>query len=227
MLKPGPDADIENHRLTYARWKLSPNHGGRLIRPLVIVVHYTGGVNVSGAIATLTDPRRFGPPKTPGGPMTKISRRSSHLIGARDGDMVQLVPFDTVAWHAGESAWKGRDSVNLFSIGIEIDNAGPLKRNALGGWQHSTNPRFTYEADQVLVAKHKSGGPERGWLKYTEPQLAALERACKAIVKAYPSITEIVGHEDVAPGRKTDPGPAFPMADFRARLFAGQPARIV
>lgn len=57
-----------------------------------------------------------------------------------------------------------------------------------------------------------------GTQEYTHLQLQALARVCKALVKSY-SINEIVGHSDIAPGRKIDPGPQFPMTWLRNEVF--------
>lgn len=46
---------------------------------------------------------------------------SSHLLIRRDGELVQYVPFDRRAWHAGRSCYQGRDNCNDFSIGIELE----------------------------------------------------------------------------------------------------------
>ena len=55
---------------------------------------------------------------------------------------------------------------------------------------------------------------------YTAAQYAVLAPLCLAIMRAYPAIgpERIVGHSDIAPGRKTDPGPAFDWSLLRQRL---------
>jgi len=61
-----------------------------------------------------------------------------------------------------------------------------------------------------------------GTQEYPQVQLDALVLACKAIVEVYP-IKEILGHSDIAPGRKTDPGKQFPMEWLRKQVFNVQP----
>ncbi|MBK6276600.1 MAG: 1,6-anhydro-N-acetylmuramyl-L-alanine amidase AmpD [Gammaproteobacteria bacterium] len=57
---------------------------------------------------------------------------------------------------------------------------------------------------------------------YTKAQYARLARVTRALMRAYPGITpeRIVGHCDIAPGRKSDPGRAFDWAHYRAALAA-------
>ncbi|MFK5914767.1 MAG: 1,6-anhydro-N-acetylmuramyl-L-alanine amidase AmpD [Woeseiaceae bacterium] len=46
---------------------------------------------------------------------------SSHCLVRRDGELVQYVPFNQRAWHAGESQYENRSCCNDFSIGIELE----------------------------------------------------------------------------------------------------------
>jgi AmpD protein len=46
---------------------------------------------------------------------------SAHFLIRRTGELVQFVSCDERAWHAGVSAWRGRDACNDFSIGIELE----------------------------------------------------------------------------------------------------------
>ena len=48
-------------------------------------------------------------------------RVSAHVLIRRDGELVQYVPFGQRAWHAGKSTWRGRESCNDFSIGVELE----------------------------------------------------------------------------------------------------------
>ena len=46
---------------------------------------------------------------------------SAHLLIKRDGEIIQFVPFNMRAWHAGESSFEGKDNCNDYSIGIELE----------------------------------------------------------------------------------------------------------
>jgi AmpD protein len=106
-------------------------------------------------------------------------RVSAHALIRRDGEVVQFVPFGARAWHAGKSAWQGREACNDYSIGIECEGADDVP--------------------------------------YEDAQYETLRELLSRLLEAYPRITRerIVGHSDVAPGRKSDPGASFDWARVR------------
>jgi AmpD protein len=109
-------------------------------------------------------------------------RVSAHFLIGRDGALTQFVSCARRAWHAGASAWRGREDCNDFSIGVELEGTDEL----------------AYEVGQYRV----------------------LARLARALRRRYP-IADFAGHQDIAPGRKTDPGPAFDWGRFRRLVAAG------
>jgi len=131
----------------------------------------------------------------------------AHFVIERDGEIIQCRPCDRTAGHAGSSKWvdpntgKTYHGCNAFSIGIELANGG-----------HSFPTRFSDLPP--TIAAHKNGGHTREWETFPLPQLAACEALSKVLVARY-NLDDVCGHEDIAPSRKTDPGPAFPMGALR------------
>lgn len=179
-------ADPKTGRLEGVQWMPAADHGGSLLLPRFVVVHYTAGGSLAGAARTLT--------------AKDDAYLSAHVIIDRDGSTVQCVRLDTVAYHAGESLWRGYRRLNSCSIGIELVNPG-YSRAGISAPMWPT-----------IRAVHKAGGPAREWFAYAPEQIAALNEVLAALYSAYGSIRECIGHDDIAPGRKTDPGPAFPWA---------------
>jgi AmpD protein len=105
---------------------------------------------------------------------------SAHLLVRRDGEIVQFVPLNQRAWHAGVSECLGRDNVNDFSIGIELEGSDDAA--------------------------------------FEDIQYQRLAQLTTVILDAFPGLSaeHIYGHSDIAPGRKTDPGPHFDWQRFRA-----------
>ena len=195
---------ILRHRLhqddgTPVEFRPSPNIGGELAARY-LVMHFTAARSAGSAVAWLTH---------------REARASAHLVIGRDGDITQLVPFDRVAWHAGVSRWEGLIGLNAHSIGIELDNGGRLERK---GQKWCAWFGTDYPEGEVMQAVHKNETAPCGWHVYTPAQLEAALEASRAIVNKY-ALRDVLGHEDVSPGRKCDPGPAFPMGNFRSRLF--------
>ena len=177
----------------------SPNKGGDLA-PRYLVFHYTAGKSAASSINWLTNPE---------------SKASAHLVLARDGTITQLAPFDVKTWHAGLSHWDGVSGLNSYSIGIEMDNAGALKKV---GDQYQTWFGTLYAEDQVVFAKHKLDDESRWWHAYTEVQIQKAVELAQLLVRHY-DLKDVVGHEDIAPDRKRDPGPAFPLENVRALVL--------
>ena len=115
---------------------------------------------------------------------------SAHVFIKRTGEVLQFVPFNKRAWHAGVSQFDGKPNCNDFSIGIELEGADDVP--------------------------------------YEDTQYTSLVAVTLALIETYPSmsIENIVGHSDIAPGRKTDPGPAFDWPRFKSML-ENQSARVL
>jgi len=169
--------------------------------PDTIVIHYTAGKSAESSANYLCKDE---------------VKASAHLVIGRDGKIYQLVPFDTIAWHAGKSEYAGRKWLNKFSIGIELDNAGVLEKT---GDEYQAWFGTKYPASEVIYATHRNETSPRYWQTYTEIQLDTCRSVCELLISKY-SIKTIVGHEEIAPKRKQDPGPAFPLDKFRERLLA-------
>lgn len=196
--------DIKNEKLDKqsAKFVESPNNSGRFGESLpdTIVIHYTAGSSTESSVDTLTNPD---------------VKASAHLVIGRDGSVTQLVPFNTIAWHAGKSAWGDRKGLNKYSIGIELDNAGRLTKS---GNKYSAWFGRTYSEKEVVEAVHRNEEEPGYWHRFAEEQITKTFEICRLLINRY-DIKTILGHEEISPGRKTDPGPAFPLDKLREKLL--------
>ncbi len=178
--------DPASHMVVGVRYAPSPNFDERPERTAVslIVVHNIslppnefGGPFIEQLFTNQLDPNAH-----PYFEEIKDYKVSAHILIRRNGEVVQFVPFNKRAWHAGQSTYKGCENCNDFAIGIELEGADDTP----------------YEEAQYMV-------------------LATLVDSLRI---AYPSLSkeDIVGHSDIAPGRKTDPGLAFNWDDFSEQL---------
>ena len=127
-----------------------------------IIFHYTGMKRESAAINRLTSLQ---------------SEVSSHYLIKKNGEILTLVPDLYTAWHAGKSSWNSFNSLNRYSIGIEITNPG-----------HD----FKYQ-------------------KFSNKQIKSILKISKFLIKKYKiDPKNILGHSDISPLRKKDPGEKFP-----------------
>lgn len=179
---------------------------GPIILPELLVVHY-GVTDSLDALVSTQQHQGYG---------AHVS-----IDGFWEGErsvcrVVQHIPFNRRASHAGKSAWNGRPRVSDFSVGIEISNPGPI----VGGktvWGKS------WPTAETVAAVHKSGlvPSWRHWATYTDQELDLVAHIYALLRQRYP-VVEILGHDDVAPGRKFDPGPAFPLDWVRSAVTPGR-----
>ncbi|HCM63108.1 MAG TPA: N-acetylmuramoyl-L-alanine amidase [Morganella sp. (in: Bacteria)] len=115
----------------------------------------------------------------------------------RDGKpvVIQLIPEGSEAWHAGKSYWRGDTSLNKNSIGVEIVNLG---------------------VEKLSVGQR--------WLPYQTGQIDLVVKLAQDVIERHNIRPEnVVGHSDIAPQRKLDPGPMFPWEYLAKRGIGAWP----
>lgn len=156
----------------------------------MVVLHYTGMASGAAALRRLCDRAPvLGAYKADipaqfaeGEDETSLPRVSAHYVVERDGAVFALVGEEHRAWHAGVASWAGAGNINQRSIGIEIVNGG-----------------------------HDFPGADGQLPAYADAQIQAVRDLVGAIVaRHYIPPWRVLGHSDVAPGRKRDPGEHFP-----------------
>jgi N-acetylmuramoyl-L-alanine amidase len=140
--------------------------------------------------------------------LTKKTDRpvSSHYLIPEPGDpsypekdlkLYALVSEEKRAWHAGSSYWAGKTSLNDMSVGIEL-----------------VNQTYCRNSEQDIPPEQEDQEPARicFYPDFDDTQLAILADLLKGILERHPDVkpTDIVGHADITPQRKIDPGPRFP-----------------
>ncbi|WP_187202770.1 N-acetylmuramoyl-L-alanine amidase [Sodalis-like endosymbiont of Proechinophthirus fluctus] len=115
--------------------------------------------------------------------------------------VLQLVPENKLAWHAGVSVnvsgWSGYNNINDASIGIEIVNDG-----------------------------FHEGPTGKQWIPYHKEQTMLAARLARDIIARYQIKSQnMLAHSDIAPFRKTDPGPQFPWREVAQQEGHGRMRR--
>jgi len=174
--------------------------------PDSVVIHYTAMTSAADAIKVLTTRKPEG------------GNASAHLVIGKKGEVTQLARFDQRTWHAGKSSYEGRAGYNNYSVGIEIDNVGWLKKQPNGKYSRRRLPK-EYAEDQIVNEAHFNPKVKHiYWEKYTDEQVDVVFEICELLRKQY-GIVELLGHDEISPDRKQDPGPAFPMDELRSEVL--------
>ena len=163
---------IKNHLIEGADYFLSPNQSDRSENIELVVIHCIslpeGSFNNDNPTKLFLNELDF--EKHDSFKSLEGLKVSAHILIERNGSLIQFVPFNKCAWHAGQSNYAGRDRCNEFSIGIELK--GSIKE------------------------------------EFTRDQYSVLNDLLDLLKKEY-GYMDVVGHSEIAPDRKNDPGPYF------------------
>lgn len=200
---------IQNDKLVSDEFKIDyrtthKKSSGRLNKKF-LVIHYTAGLTYEGDLRVLS---------------SSSAQASCHLVLGPEGEVGQVGDFNDVLWHAGRSSWKGLSGLNRYSIGIEVTSPGWVTKDSNGVWRHSRGSAIPSKHQNLynyVRARHENGGPERWWAGFTDAQNERLLDIGSFLMKEYN--LEVVGHDQIAPSRKIDPGPC--MSDNMWRLLRG------
>ena len=150
-----------------------------------VVIHYTS-IDWENSLKVLTNERY---------------EVSSHYLIPEGGDdtysdqikIFQLVDEENRAWHAGISKWEERTNINDQSIGIELVNQAECSVRQ--------GSQYDYTNNYICL-----------FSEFDSDQIDQLILLLKDILSRHDEIkpTYIVGHSDISPDRKFDPGPKFP-----------------
>ena len=128
--------------------------------------------------------------------LTQGAASSNYLIKS-DFTIAQIVPESKRAWHAGIASWRGFSDINSLSIGVEITNWG----------FDGDHVPSDIDLDQCITLS----GSSKKWFPFPEEQFQAIANLLIDFKDRWHIRPQFfIGHSDVSPGRKVDPGPLFP-----------------
>lgn len=160
-------------------------------RVAMIVIHHTSE-DFGGSLRILTEPSSR--------PVSSHYLVPEPLDPSYPNDRLEvyaLVDEDQRAWHAGAGSWHGMTKLNNISVGIEI-----------------VNRTYCHRAENTPPPQGQDWATESicFYPDYPESQIALVIELLQGILERHPEVkpTHIVGHADIAPHRKIDPGPRFP-----------------
>ena len=185
----------------------SPNQSGDFA-PRGIILHDTAGrLEKGNAVNWFLKPE---------------AKSSAHLTIERDGSVTQQVAFNRRAWHAGKSCYRGEEGVNAFAFGIEMVNLGRCNKLRDGSIQPWFKGDYRDGTDGLHFAFAASRAHGKGWwLDYSAAQIRTVTAIAQSLIEKY-QLSFIAGHWEIAPGRKIDPNPLFPLEPLRNALLGAK-----
>ncbi len=219
----------------------SPNQS-KVIAPeelKFIVIHYTSGPSLESAVNWFQRPVAKASAHLIIDDLPLALIKDTPEESKISAKVVQMVPFARKAWHAGRSEWDASNGclytgLNSNSIGIELVNPGQLSKTVSNDWITWYGEVFKDIAPPpqrgmgttvpVPISVHEvleSTVTNSGWATYPPYQIKCLINVINALMNTYP-IEDILAHSDIAPDRKVDPGPAFPMFKIRNMFIVGR-----
>nr|WP_321982086.1 N-acetylmuramoyl-L-alanine amidase [uncultured Cohaesibacter sp.] len=210
-ISPQSAYTIRNHMLytneAPVAFERSPNQSGDFA-PRGIILHDTAGrLEKGNAVNWFLKPE---------------AKASAHLTIERDGSVTQQVAFNRRAWHAGKSCYRGEEGVNAFAFGIEMVNLGRCNKLRDGSIQPWFKGDYRDGTDGLHFAFAASRAHGKGWwLDYTAAQIRTVTAIAQSLIEKY-QLSFIAGHWEIAPGRKIDPNPLFPLEPLRNALLGAK-----
>ena len=137
-------------------------------------------------------------------------RVSAHFLIDEVGTIFSLVDPIYTAWHAGKSFWKGKKNLNHSSIGIELQYK-PYKAQGCSPYPSLQKDKNIFFLGYFFPS-------------YEMPQINSLLKLLDFLCDTYKiHRSNVLGHQDIAPCRKIDPGPSFPWKLIAAHGFGHWP----
>lgn len=150
-----------------------------------------------------------------------------YFIIDRDGTVYQNFPLNRWGHHAGDSSWKGLSGgVSNELVGIEIQSAGKVKKKGdeyVAWFTKTSSGDKTFKEDEVRYSKDSRNIQEGYYHKFSKEQEEGLQELLLWLKRNNPDVFDldlVVGHDEVAPKRKADPGASLSltMPGLRSRL---------
>lgn len=167
-------------------------------KPIGVVIHHTATYNLNGTVSYFTK-----------------NAVDVHFVMGHDGKIVQMVPCNRTAAHAGESEWNGKKWLNNYYVGIEVVNIG---------WLTKKGDKFYdgYKREWKGKVRERKAEGQQYWEPFTDAQEKALFDLCVWLVKTYDiPVENIAAHFEVSPGRKNDPAGGLSMSFDQFRKMVG------